>query len=241
MKQKCLVKARRIEAWTNFSRIALLMACIWCVEPDSYTLANDHRLIDSVAMEVKRAAKELGKEQPPLYYLGCGIVDYEIINITGSFGAVVSNSHKRVRILDVDVRCGDYSRDNTHPIPGYNRNFGRPSQIPLDNSPIPIRMALWRVISEEYRKSSERFAQVKALDLTISALRDKSDDFSKEKQRLYFEERQPLIVDRGLWINKVKKATKILRKFSGIYQGTASFNAIKVSHIHSGRWMDPKE
>lgn len=188
------------------------------------------KLYDAIGVEITRAIDVLGKEDPPLYYLGCGITDKEVLQVSASFGALVKNNHSRSRILDVDARCGDYARDNTHPLPGHRWNhFSLPIRVPLGKDPVPIRMALWRAIEKGYRDASERYAQVKAFDITKAALRDKSNDFSKAKTEKYFEERKSFEVDRDSWIGKVKSYTLPLRKYPNIYRGSASFRAIAVT------------
>jgi len=192
--------------------------------------AESPAVCDAISVEIRRAVDVLGKEAPPLYYLGCGITDKEEVWVSASFGALVRNTHSRSRILDVDARCGDYARDNTHPLPGHGWNsFKMPIRVPLGKDPLPIRMVLWRVIEKSYREASERYAQVKALDLTKAALRDKSDDFSKAKMEKYFEDHKSIKVDRNAWAEKVKNYTMPLRKYPAIYKGSASFKAIAVA------------
>jgi TldD protein len=187
-------------------------------------------ICDAITVEIRRALDVLGKEDPPLYYLGCGITEKEEVQVSASFGALVRNTHSRSRVLDVDARCGNYVRDNTHPLPGHRGNpFKMPIRVPLGKDPVPIRMVLWRAIGKSYRDASERYAQVKALDVTKAALRDKSDDFSKAKTEKYFEDRKALKVDRDSWAEKVKSYTLPLRKYPTIYKGSASFKAIAVT------------
>lgn len=212
----------------SFGNCIVIMAVLSL--PITAAPAEVPAVCDAISVEIKRAIDVLGKEDPPLYYLGCGITDKEEVQVSASFGALVRNTHSRSRILDVDARCGNYARDNTHPLPGHRWNrFKMPTRVPLGDDPVPIRMVLWRVIEKNYRDASERYAQVKALDVTTAALRDKSDDFSKAKTEKYFEDRKSLKVDRNSWIEKVKKYTLPLRKYPAIYKGSASFKAVAVT------------
>lgn len=208
-------------------RLALFMPTLLLLFFSSYLAkAGDSELLNAVDQEVARAFTAFEKRIPTLYYLACGVTDIETIHVGSSFGALTHDIHTRRRVLDADARCGSYSRDNTHPLPGqtwdYRMEF---EEIPLDNDPLPIRMALWRAIEFEYRKSAERFAQVQALDITKAALRDKSDDFSKGKSECMQEPRSSLKVDREVWIEKLKRYTMTFRESPNIYQANASFNA----------------
>ncbi len=192
------------------------------------------KLQDTIALEIDRAVDLLGKESPSLYYLGCGITDIETVYVKSSFGALIKNKHSRSRVLDVDARCGDYNRDNTHPLPGgkgFNWNY--PVKIPIKNDPVPIRMALWREIEKAYRNSSKQYAQVKAFDITKSALRDKSNDFSRSNPDVAFKSHQPLNLDSNMWAEKVKAYTLPIRKYPEIYQCDATFKAISLTRTFS--------
>lgn len=192
-----------------------------------FARAGDGELIDAVDQEVQRAFQVFEKQTPALYYLSCGVTDVEWLHLGSSFGALTADRLDRSRILDVNARCGSYHRDNTHPLPGHTWNDYRwgSEEMPLDNDPLPIRMALWRAIESEYRKSAERLAQVQALDITKAALRDKSDDFSKGKALHGTEPRALLKADREAWQDKVRRYTLPFRDYPHIYAASATLSA----------------
>lgn len=134
---------------------------------------NESPLMAAIEAETGRAFKAFEKCTPPLYFLACGVTDVESLRVGASFGALTFDQHDRRRIVDLDTRCGSYARDNTHPLPGHTWDYREDrTEMPLDDDPTAIRMALWRAIDSEYHKSAERFAQVRALDITKAALRD---------------------------------------------------------------------
>ena len=55
------------------------------------------------------------KEQPvPPYYLSYEITETEGISVGASFGVLTYSDESRRRQLDIDLRVGDYTFDNTH-------------------------------------------------------------------------------------------------------------------------------
>lgn len=188
---------------------------------------NASCLLTAMEAETVRAFKAFEQLTPPLYYLACGVTDMESLQVSASFGALTLDMHGRRRLADFDARCGTYARDNTHPLPGHTWDFREDqTAVPLDDDPTAIRMALWRAIEQEYRKSTERFAQVQALDITKAALRDKSDDFSRAPPETLTEARSTFAVDREAWKEKVKRYSLPLREYPEIYQGAAVLHAV---------------
>ncbi|MBA4386339.1 MAG: peptidase U62 [Verrucomicrobia bacterium] len=187
---------------------------------------NEAGLLRAMDAEVTRTFAGFKDRKPALYYLACGVTETEGVAVSANFGALIQDQEDHRRTLDVDARCGDYKRDNTHPLPGHVGDWSWSSgAIPLDDDETPIRMALWRTLESEYRKSSERFAQVQALDITKAALRDKSDDFSRAKAETFSGPRLTFKVDKESWKEKVKRYTLPLRQYPKIYQGGATLRA----------------
>lgn len=188
---------------------------------------KDDGLLKALEKEVKRALDCLGKENPSLYFLACGVTSEDAWNISASYGALTGNTHSRSSTLDIDARCGDYQRDNTHPLPGDTwGGWGGHVTMPLDGDVLASRMALWGAIEESYRKAAELYAQVKAQDVTKAALRDKSDDFSKEKPETFQGDRPEVTVDADAWAARLKRVSAVFKDYPYVYRGSASFRAV---------------
>ena len=69
--------------------------------------------------EVKRAMSVLTqKGNPPPYFLSYQVNETKSAEITASLGSLQYSSADKQRILDIEIRVGDYSFDNTHQIRG---------------------------------------------------------------------------------------------------------------------------
>jgi TldD protein len=170
------------------------------------------------------------KTQPvPPYFLSYEVVDTHAFFITGAFGQLTGSSEGHHRQLDVDLRVGDYSLDNTREVRGGMRGISFPdfsgAPIPVDNDPDAIRAAVWYRTDERYKRAVEQYTKVKTNVQVEVASEDKSDDFSHEKPQQFSEPPVDVAVDRHAWEEKVRKYTAPFSKYPDIYGATAIFTA----------------
>jgi len=52
------------------------------------------------------------------YFLSYQLTDNHAITISGSFGTLVGTDDRHTRVLDIDLRVGDYALDNSHSLRG---------------------------------------------------------------------------------------------------------------------------
>src|SRR4029077_4656275 len=142
------------------------------------------------------------------------------------FGALTFTGDDRTRVLDIDLRVGDYSLDNTHPLRGDPpfRGFGadgRRMRVPLDDDFDALRTTLWYETDRKYKSALEDLQQVKANVATKVDAEDKSGDFSQEPAQKYIEEIAPFSFDRAAWEGRLRRITAPFRNVPGISDATA--------------------
>src|SRR5262245_47988269 len=98
--------------------------------------------------EVSRAMTVLKqKGNPPPYFINYEVNDIKTVQIDASLGALKNSDTEHSRLLDIDVRVGDYQYDNTHQIRGQRggggSNFVYPVMIPLDDDLDALKSAIW--------------------------------------------------------------------------------------------------
>ena len=124
------------------------------------------------------------------YFLSYMLTDNRAVDVNASFGTLTSSSDHSTRILDVNLRVGDYKLDSTHPLreetssEGMDPNFDGP-KMPLDDDPLALRVELWRATEQSYRNAVQRFQQVQANVQVKVEAEDQSGDFSHEKPQVY--------------------------------------------------------
>ena len=196
------------------------------------TLAQDRPadpVLAGMKQELERSLANLKSKPQPPYFLAYQLTDNRAIRIYGSFGTLISSDDNRTRVLDVDLRTGDYTLDNTHPIRGGFSGLDFPSfggsSIPLEDDPAAMRRALWHRTDEEYKDAIERLQEVKANVQVRVAAEDKSPDFSHESPESYSEQEAPFAFDRTLWEQKVRTFSAPFREHSDLYEGAVTVMA----------------
>ena len=154
-------------------------------------LAADDVVARAMHDELERSMQKLQLEnlQKP-YFIAYRIVESEICAISASFGALVINhctpstEDRHGRQLGVEVRVGDYARDNTNfyafrmQASGVVRMISG-AQIPMDDNYDEIRRELWLATDSAYKEALDVYAKKKAALENRTRTGD-APDFSKE-------------------------------------------------------------
>jgi TldD protein len=172
-------------------------------------------------------SKEKFKTQPiPPYFLSYEITETHSIVVSGAFGKISSSGENRNRQLDIDLRVGDHTLDNTHEIRGqFGGNNYSTAAIPLDNDPDAIRAVLWYHTDERYKHALEQLTKIKTNVKVKVAQEDQSADFSTEESQHFTEAPVDIQVNRPLWEEKIRKYTAPFAKYTNIYQAQAYLQA----------------
>ena len=165
------------------------------------------------------------------YYLAYTVTDETYVSIRASFGALTGNDARRDRQLDVDLRVGDYTLDNTHKLRDEGRGFdpsdffGGSTEISLEDDPAAIKQALWLATDREFKSAAKTYQRVQTNLKTKVEEEDQSDDFSRETPAVYSEPRAKLNLDREEWVRRVSNASKLCLKYPLIYTSGVSLVA----------------
>jgi predicted Zn-dependent protease len=184
-------------------------------------------LLGIMAEELDYSMQRLVSEGTKPYYLAYAITDTESSSIVAQLGALYQDNQNRQRVLDVDVRVGDYKLDNTHEIrggagAGFAGRFGRGSaSVSLDDSPQAIRHALWRATDSEFRAAVARYDQVLTNQRTMVD-EEPVDDFTREEPSTYSEANLALALDRELWKRRVRSVSEMTLSYPLIYESQVS-------------------
>src|SRR5437773_12283520 len=151
--------------------------------------ANSSPVTQALEQEMKRAFDLLKqKGNPAPYFLSYSVRENESVDIEASLGALRSSEKDRSRLLDVDVRVGEYDLDSTHQIRGQRGAntgpaFSYPVLMPIDNDVDALRSVIWLETDRKYKAAVERFIQVKANRAIKVEEDDTSADMSRETKQ----------------------------------------------------------
>lgn len=176
--------------------------------------------------------RALGSQPVAPYFLSYQVTEFRSISVAGSFGAITESSEDRGRFLQIDLRVGDYTFDNTHPIRGGSADFedfmelaDRSAVIPLEDDSTAIRAVLWLQTDRRYKRAVERLTRVRTnAEVKIEA-DDRSDDLSREPPERNSEPLARLAVDRRVWEERIRRYTAPFARYGDIYEATARLEA----------------
>jgi TldD protein len=164
------------------------------------------------------------------YYLAYTITEIASESIVGELGAVFQDDANRQRVLDVDLRVGDYTLDNTHQLRGRAGGFGRGlggggGAVSLEDDPAAIRHALWKATDAEFKAAIERYQQVLTNLKTMVEEQSQANDFSRETPSIYFEDDSRLDLDHEAWASRVRAVSDLARQYPLVYSSQVALSA----------------
>lgn len=173
-------------------------------------------LMDAMQKELTRAMAELGKSDPAPYFLSYAAAERRTEVISGTQGALYPAVDRSIRSVDVTVRVGSHTLDNTH---SDRRSSGIGSALlPLEDDPAVIAHVLWQVTDRQYKQAARALLEVKTETQVRAEEEDNSPDFSQEKphthagQSLAWAE-----FDRVAWRQRVERLSGIFRQYPEVY------------------------
>jgi TldD protein len=186
-------------------------------------------LLVAMRQELLRSIENLKSQPMPPYFLGYEISESHSVAVRGAYGTILSNNESRNRLLNIDLRIGDRTFDNTHPIRGGRQFFDFADRfslapVPVEDNPEAIRQILWYQTDKKYKQAIEHYMRAKANSQVKVAPEDASGDFSKEPAEKYEEAPLEVRVDRAEWEKKIRKYTAPFAASSDIYEGEATLS-----------------
>lgn len=209
-----------------------LTAWMVCLLVSSLAYAQEDVVLDVMKKELDREHEAFKKADIPPYFISYRITDQENISISASFGSIIMSEDDHVRLLNVQVRIGDYVFDNTHPSDddfGFGMMGGNGSSVPYEDKPEALQLSLWRSTQQAYKASLEAFKGLRS--------KQKSDeetaappDFSREQPSQSYEPALPSIrasFDKAAWEARLKKLSTPFLTHQEMVSGEVSLRIIK--------------
>jgi len=212
------------------ARTWLCLSLLLAAPPAFAQQGSPDAVIAVMRQELDRSMRDLKKNPSPPYFLSYQMTDNRAVNVSAAFGTLLSSSDRTTRVLDLDLRVGDYKLDSSHPF--RQDTFSEPLQemleppsVPLDDEPLALRTALWQATEQHYRHAVERLQQVQANVEVKVAQEDQSDDFSAEKPHVYSEPIAAFSLDEKAWERRLRDATQPFADHKEILSANAQLDA----------------
>lgn len=195
------------------------------------------KIVQISEREIARTMQELKSNQNPPYFLEHYITETKSYRIASSFGATESKNIDSNRMLDIQIRVGDYKFDNTHLIRGnplnFSSSFGR-IELPYNDDESLIAKTMWFATDKAYKNAIERYE--KALTNTKVKVQedDTSADFTQPNPVFAIYPKQLYTVDLDKWEPILNKLSSKFNSHKWILNSSVSlFGNSKVKTIVS--------
>jgi len=159
--------------------------------------AADDVVMRALRDELARSRKELQLEKlEKPYFIAYRVQDRTQLGTSATFGALLAGSLSRARYLTVQVRVGDYHRDNSNfmTFPVRANGLSEAAQLPLDDDYQELRRQIWLATDAAYKAALETLSRKRAA-LENRTVRENLDDFSREQPATAQEPPAPVPMD----------------------------------------------
>lgn len=183
-------------------------------------------LVNVSTKEIARVMSELKSQQYPPYFLSYYITDSKTTRITSTMGITRNSESDSLRMLDIQIRVGDYKFDNTHLIRGnplnFNSSFGR-IELPHSDNERALINKMWFATDKAYKNAIERYEKA----ITNSKVKvqedDTSADFSNEKPIVSFENGELYKVNVSKFEEMLNRLSAKFTNYKWILNSSVSF------------------
>lgn len=201
---------------------SLVLLCFLSAVPSfvAQSQSSADPVMRAMTDELQRSVSELQfKDLEKPYFIQYNVLDQERFRVSATFGALTASDTSRARILQAQVRVGDYDFDNSEFVTGGGFQGAPPAgvttQTVIENDYNSIRHSLWLATDAAYKQSVEQLARKRAF-VQNKVRGDQIPDFSKEKAVTVVETRRDLQIDKSRWEKQVREWSGIFREFSQI-------------------------
>src|ERR1051326_5396088 len=211
--------------------LAALLAIGSLASPAVAQKSTPGPVLQALQQEMKRAFGVLKqKGDPSPFFISYSVRENSSVDIEASLGALRSSGTDHSRLLEVEVRVGNYQLDSTHQIRGprganTGPNFTYPVLMPIDDDVDALRSVIWLETDQKYKAAVERFIQVKANRAIKVEEEDTSADMSRESNQSAMLPLTTAKVDVAAWEARLKGYSALFKKYPEIYEGSVSLSS----------------
>lgn len=219
---------------------AILLAC--CAAPSVVPAAassdNDHTL-EAMRDEMARSKARLELQIPPSnepvrpYFIEYRLLDMDIREISAEFGALVSSTHNRTRIMNVEARVGDYKLDSSNFISdeGFRGFIGPQGTVGIDRDYNSLRQDLWIATDQAFKEAVETYSRKQAYLSSLARPSD-IDDFSRVQVVQHVDPLEHSDWSGRNWDQEARDTSAALRAFPQIYESRVTYYLVYLTEYY---------
>jgi predicted Zn-dependent protease len=193
---------------------------------------NDHTLA-AMQDELDRARTRLELKIPDTnepvrpYFIQYRVLDIDVRTIVAEFGALISSTSGKNRIMSVDVRVGNYNVDSSNFITdeGFNGFLGSTGTVGIDRDYDSLRQDLWLATDQAFKAAVENVSKKQAF-MSRLAKAPSIPDFSQAQPTVNVEPLKDPDWSTRNWEEEAKKVSSVLRAFPQLYSSRVTYHLI---------------
>src|SRR5713101_2154914 len=185
-----------------------------------------HAMRDEMARSKARLELRIPNTDQPVrpYILQYRLLDLDVKQVVAEFGALVSSTTLRNRIMDVEARIGSYKLDSSNFVgeEGFRGFIGSTGTVGIDRDYDSLRQDLWIATDQAFKEAVETYSRKQAY-LSSLARQSEIDDFSKAEPVHVID---PLVApdwSSRNWDQEARETSATLRAFSEIHESRVTY------------------
>ena len=208
----------------------LFLAFLASTAASSQAPTDNDQTMRAMRDEMARSKSRLELPIPPSgkpvrpYYVEYRLLDMDVREIVAQFGALVTSTHNRQRLMTVAARVGDYKRDSSNFISeeGFRGFIGPNGTVGIDRDYDSLRQDLWIATDQAFKEAVETYSRKEAY---LSSLARPSDigDFSRVEAIQHVEPLVGADWSNRNWEQEARETSAALRAFPQIYESRVTY------------------
>ena len=202
-------------------------------QPQQNAAADSDKTLAAMQDELDRARTRLELKIPDTneparpYYIQYRILDLDVRTIVAEFGALVSSTSGRNRIMSVDVRVGNNNLDSSNFITdeGFSGFLGSTGTVGIDRDYDSLRQDLWLATDQAFKAAVENFSKKQAF-MSRLAKAPSIPDFSPATPTVSVEPLQDSDWTTRNWEQEARTVSAALRQFPQLYSSRVTYHLI---------------
>src|SRR5580700_1199760 len=202
-------------------------------QPQQPAAADSDKTLLAMQDELDRARTRLeltipGTNEPARpYYIQYRVLDLDVRTIVAEFGALVSSTRGRNRIMSVDVRVGDDNLDSSNFITdeGFSGFLGSTGTVGIDRDYDSLRQDLWLASDQSFKAAVENFSKKQAF-MSRLAKAPSIPDFSPAEPTVSVEPLHDSDWTTRNWEQEARTVSAALRQFPQLYSSRVTYHLI---------------
>jgi TldD protein len=202
-------------------------------QPQQTAAADSDHTLAAMQDELDRSRTRLeltipGTNQPARpYYIQYRVLDLDVRTIVAEFGALVSSTRGRNRIMSVDVRVGDDNLDSSNFITdeGFSGFLGSTGTVGIDRDYDSLRQDLWLASDQAFKAAVENYSKKQAF-MSRLAKAPSIPDFSPSTPTVMVDPLTDPDWTTRNWEQEARTVSAALRQFPQLYSSRVTYHLI---------------